>query len=787
MIGKRRLFSGGRGESVVPMHVCCLLIGLCAAVASAHDEPGRRSDVGAAATTIRVGPFLQSATPNAIWIAWETDQGEESRVDYGLTPALGSTVFGQAIPGAGSAWIHHTLLTDLAPDTRYYYRASTDGVASGLLHFRSPPPAGAETPFRFVAYADTQADSANPGKHHEVINEGIISFIAEHFGPDMPDELAFVLNAGDLVESGDVHSQWKEDFFDQAQNLFQHVPLYPVPGNHENDSHWYFDYFRVPDNGSAEHPEHWYFVDYANVRIICLDSNEGYRIQVQLDWLDNVLAGACADADIDFVFAQLHHPHKSELWTPGEIDYTGQIIQRFERFSDECGKPSVHFFGHTHGYSRGQSRDSDHLWVNVATGGGNIDYWGEFPNADYPEFQRTFPDWGFALIEVEGGEHPLFRLRRISRGNEVVPRDNEVMDTIVIRRDNGPPLRPEPVFPTIDDSPVAPDLVILLASAFADIDGDGHLESRFQVTTDSGDYTAPVIDEWIRVENWYSPPGASGMSDGHYSVNTAAGAGITRLEISRLDEDQTYYWRVRYRDAGLAWSDWSGEAAFLTGQSYGPNLLANGGAEDDTTGWTIVDPPLESLAADECASATSPVSGSRFFAIGGVCSEQGLYGEAFQSVDVSSWAVGIDAGRVNACFCGFVKDASGADLPEFWLVFIDGLGQTIAETAKLGTAASEWGFLDAVVAIPHATRAVEFHISGTRHAGMRNDSYLDRLTLHTFPDEPPEDINGDGAVDTEDLLILLGNWGGSGDGDVDNNGAVNTTDLLLLLAAWREG
>jgi hypothetical protein len=39
-------------------------------------------------------------------------------------------------------------------------------------------------------------------------------------------------------------------------------------------------------------------------------------------------------------------------------------------------------------------------------------------------------------------------------------------------------------------------------------------------------------------------------------------------------------------------------------------------------------------------------------------------------------------------------------------------------------------------------------------------------------------------VDTEDLLILLANWAGSGAGDIDSNGVVNTTDLLLLLGAW---
>jgi hypothetical protein len=54
------------------------------------------------------------------------------------------------------------------------------------------------------------------------------------------------------------------------------------------------------------------------------------------------------------------------------------------------------------------------------------------------------------------------------------------------------------------------------------------------------------------------------------------------------------------------------------------------------------------------------------------------------------------------------------------------------------------------------------------------------------PTECPEDINGDEVVNTEDLLILLGNWGNAGDGDIDGNGVVNTADLLMLLAAWGE-
>jgi len=49
------------------------------------------------------------------------------------------------------------------------------------------------------------------------------------------------------------------------------------------------------------------------------------------------------------------------------------------------------------------------------------------------------------------------------------------------------------------------------------------------------------------------------------------------------------------------------------------------------------------------------------------------------------------------------------------------------------------------------------------------------------------DINGDGTVDTADLLALLAAWGDAGGpADLNDDGLVDTADLLLLLAAWGE-
>lgn len=49
----------------------------------------------------------------------------------------------------------------------------------------------------------------------------------------------------------------------------------------------------------------------------------------------------------------------------------------------------------------------------------------------------------------------------------------------------------------------------------------------------------------------------------------------------------------------------------------------------------------------------------------------------------------------------------------------------------------------------------------------------------------PCDLNGDGATNVDDLLILLSAWGSNASvADLDNDGIVSVDDLLMLLVAW---
>ena len=254
--------------------------------------------------------------------------------------------------------------------------------------------------------SDMQIDHQNPDKFNEIVNKGILPFLKSEYGNNVPDELAMVLIPGDLVENGTKYEQWQNDFFKPAKKLFSEVPVYPVLGNHERNSNFYFKYFSLPKNGTPAYAEHWWYKDYGNTRIIGLNSNEGYRdSREQFAWLNSLLEETAKSEEIDFVFAQLHHPHKSELWIPGEEESSGKVVKMLEEFTTETGKPSLHFFGHTHGYSRGQSKDHKHLWINVATAGGAIDNWGEFEGRDYDEFSVTQDEYGFVMVEVDGDKN----------------------------------------------------------------------------------------------------------------------------------------------------------------------------------------------------------------------------------------------------------------------------------------------------------------------------------------------------------------------------------------------
>ncbi len=673
------------------------------------------------AQNILVKPYLQNVSEHQMFMMWETDDSGVGTVEWGSSPfSLTNTVNSSTQSGSGDSRIHTAKINNLLADTKYYYRVTTaSGVSSYVYHFKTLANQTAEASLRLIAMSDMQKDGSNPNIFNDLIEDGVIALIQNQYSDDLSEHIDGILIPGDLVGTGGTYSQWQNDFFNPSDSLTPYVPLYPVPGNHEyygNGLSNFLKYFHLPENGTTANLEEWWYKDMSNVRVIGLNSNSGAADQdVQLDWLQATLDNACNDVDIDFIFAELHHPFKSELWTPGENDFTGEVIAKLESFSTLCGKPSIHFFGHTHAYSRGQSRDHQHLWVNVATAGGAIDNWGEFPNADYDEFVKSQDEYGFVVLDVLAGNAPEFSLKRYSRGDQNASLNNVLRDEISIRRYEQQPNRPLALFPFNDT--ISPSCFDLKANPFTDA-GDTHQATHWQIADDMNDFENTLVYEsWKQDENWYN------------EINTQANDNLTdETPNITLASEQDYFWRVRYRDNHLTWSDWSYAVPFSTFKediALTGNLILNPGAESGISNWTG---QIEALAANECGSVPTH-TGTYLFAVGGVCTNESAYGTASQVIDVSIYNSLIDQGDIQANFSAFMRSYSGTDVPAMKIECRDAANNVLVTSNTISSNTTTWTSVTGIQNIPAGTRNIQVILEGTRNGGTDNDSYLDDLSL----------------------------------------------------------
>lgn len=727
--------------------------------------------------SFHVQPYIQNISRSNAIIMWETTSGNQSIVEWGTTPSLGEITSGDAVNSYNSAYVHTVSLEYLDTNTQYFYKVKTNSLESDVFSFVTQKPFSFESSTRLVAMSDMQKDWSNWDKFEEIVHDGIIDYIEDDLGETLPLALDMVLIPGDLVDDGHDYDQWSDHFFGPAHPLFAYSPVYPVYGNHEQNTSYFSMYFDLPHNASQGYDEHWWWKDVSNVRVIGLDSNGNYQINEQLSWLDEILDQSCTDEHIDFVFAQLHHPHHSELWIAGNTDFTGEVITRLENFSTQCGKPSIHFFGHTHGYSRGQSMEHQHVMVNVASAGGAIDNWGEYAQFDYPEYSVSQDEWGFIVVDIEAGDNPQFTIKRISRGNELQPRDNELRDEVTIRLWNTPPSTPVPTAPI--GANINPDLLVLDGGNFIDVDGDEHGFTQWQISSDCYDFSNPIVDEYEAYENWY------------FNIDTQAGNSLTTFEMDYVPANTEYCWRTRYRDKHLVWSEWSEPLEFSTGNSlFSANLITNGDAENGIDGWTINEGVFESLLAFDC-NGVEPNSGDYYFSVGGLC-ESSEFAEVMQNIDVIEYANCIDSEEATVRFSGYLSNWGGDDIPEMHIEFLDAFHNVISVGESLTTNISNWTELSQTMTIPIQTSNIRVVLTGTRYAGDDNDSYFDDVSLNILTTPTCNvlmgDVNADEFINILDVIIII-NIVMDNEAteyqylvaDVNEDGIINILDIVMLV------
>jgi len=285
---------------------------------------------------VSMGPYVQNATPTSMVIMWQTTTPMGSHVVYWSdTQAMKLVTTPQPVTQ------HETRLEHLEPDTLYTYLVLSNTEEIFESSFRTGM--DSERSFRFVVYGDSRT---SPDAHRSVVQ----AIINNH--PEL------VLHTGDLVGVGENRESWWPEFFEPAQDLMHHTPVFPILGNHEyfySGRSWFSSFFSLPNN------EQWFAFTYGNVRFIGLDTNVSfYPDSPQYRWLEEELnSDAYQQATWHVVY--FHHPPFTASVYRDDPEVIQYLVPLFE-----TGQIDLVFSGHSHAYER----YAHHGIQYIVTGGG---------------------------------------------------------------------------------------------------------------------------------------------------------------------------------------------------------------------------------------------------------------------------------------------------------------------------------------------------------------------------------------------------------------------------------
>ncbi len=321
------------------------------------------------------GPWLTFGEDprTEIFISWLTRYARKTIIKFS-TSLENLEIFESPSP---KSHLHNVLLTNLQPNTVYYYsigvKTSTYS-ADQVFSFKTAP--DNNVAFKIIIVGDMQPSPGATLRTGDIVAKGIFA--------ENPN---FVIQLGDLMYNGGVPIS----FHYTARNFPQYAAFMPFQiaiGNHDyggNGAKNFRNAFPFPYESEIGH---YYSFDYASAHFIMIDNFDAGSYSIsneQKIWVEEDIIDAQTRGQ-DWIFINFHHT----MFTTGTSSQNIAMQSWLAPLADKYGIDGV-FFGHDHHYEHwnytygnqgllyietdNPSGNSTHYWC---TGGGGanleVDY-----------------------------------------------------------------------------------------------------------------------------------------------------------------------------------------------------------------------------------------------------------------------------------------------------------------------------------------------------------------------------------------------------------------------------
>ena len=309
--------------------------------------------------------WARDDTAHSINISWRTDENYIGEVHYDAESQGGAPeAYSYSAEGTRGVttsefdgYIHHVELTDLEPDTKYYFICGNpDNGWSEELSFRTAPVDSKNV--SFAVGGDSRSNNFfHPTNPDWPGARDTITQVAASCSPNFINFNGDFISSGEEQRGEDTWDNWLGAWYKYARaedgSLITMVPIignhelaYPQPSdyNPEEDASNYYMVFNLPGN------ERWYSLDWGpDLHLIILDSellsSTSLSWAEQLDWLEWDLE---EHRDCLWKIVSFHRPvYSSGHYAPGELSRLEDWVSLFDMY-----KVDIVFSSHDHGYER---------------------------------------------------------------------------------------------------------------------------------------------------------------------------------------------------------------------------------------------------------------------------------------------------------------------------------------------------------------------------------------------------------------------------------------------------